>query len=125
MFVPRNQYQYGVQLNHRRTDNSNYKSGAKSINQSINIRLLRHDKTHANNVKRRNANNIQIIIYQQQCQIDEGNVKYVFLYSMRVRKLESDIVLHVQAAVESGHDVSGYSVVRRWMVVVVMDAICD
>jgi len=29
MFVPRNQYQYGVQLNRRRTDNSNYKSGAK------------------------------------------------------------------------------------------------
>ena len=47
----------------------------QSINQSINIRLLRHDKTHANNVKRRNANNIQIIIYKkQQCQIDEGNV---------------------------------------------------
>jgi len=36
-----------------------------SINQSINIRLLRHDKTHANNVKRKNANNIQIIIYKK------------------------------------------------------------
>jgi len=35
------------------------------------------------------------------------------------------IVLHVQAAVENGHDVSGYSVVRRWMVVVVTDAVCD
>jgi len=30
-------------------------------------------------------------------------------------------VLHVQATVESGHDVSGDSVVRWWMVVVVTD----
>jgi len=31
------------------------------------IRVLRHDKTHANNVKRRNSNNIQIIIYKKHC----------------------------------------------------------
>ena len=32
------------------------------------------------------------------------------------------IVLHVQATVESGHNVWGYSIVRRWMMVVEMHA---
>jgi len=88
---------------------------ALSISQSVNIRLLRHGKMQANNSKQKgNA------VSKKKCRSRKnkpGNwAQYVFLYNMRVRKLESRIiVLNVQATVGSADDVWGYSVVRRWV----------